>query len=149
MVVRIHRGQCLETPNEAWQPTRTQSRRVNWLAVMAGGALGAALRHAMGGLWVAAAFPWATFVVNVTGSFALGFLARYFGPPHGSHPAFLFLTVGLCGGYTTFSTFTLDTFAIVESRAFVRALTYVSASVLASYAALVVGYQLARSLRPI
>jgi CrcB protein len=122
---------------------------MNWIAVVAGGALGAALRYAVGSLWLAGAFPWGTLVVNVTGSFALGFLARYFGPPHASHTAFLFLTVGLCGGYTTFSTFTLDTFALVEGRAVLRALAYVAASVLISYTALVLGYHLARLIRPV
>ena len=122
---------------------------MNWIAVLTGGALGAGLRYAVGHLWVAVAFPWATLFVNVTGSFALGFLARYAGPPHASHAMFLFLTVGLCGGYTTFSTFTLDTFVLLEGRAVVRALAYVVASVIMSYVALVLGYQLARLLRPV
>src|SRR5688500_12800250 len=52
--------------------TRTQPGRMNWIAVVAGGALGAALRYAVGSLWLAGAFPWGTLVVNVTGSFALG-----------------------------------------------------------------------------
>jgi CrcB protein len=122
---------------------------MNWLAVMAGGALGAALRYAVGSVWPIGAFPWGTLTVNVTGSFALGFLARYFGPPYASHTAFLFLTVGLCGGYTTFSTFAFDAFTLTENRAILRAVTYVLASVLVSYGALVLGYHLARSLRTV
>ena len=125
---------------------------MNWLAVLAGGALGSALRYAVGRAWLAPTsltFPWGTVFVNVTGSMALGFLARYFAPPAGSHALFLFLTVGLCGGYTTFATFTLDAFALVERGAAVRAGAYVGASVVGSYVALVAGYAAARALRPL
>ena len=123
---------------------------MSWLAVMLGGALGSALRFAVGG-WLQPAslsFPWGTFAVNVTGSFALGFLGRYFAPPHGGHATFLLLTVGFCGGYTTFSTFALDAFTIVERGAPLRAGLYVLGSVAASFLAVIAGYVIARSLRP-
>ena len=86
--------------------------------------------------------------MNVTGSFALGFLGRYLAPPHAGHAWFLFFTVGVCGGYTTFSTFALDAFTLVERGATARALGYVTLSVLASYCAVVVGYSTARAFRP-
>ena len=124
---------------------------MNWLAVLAGGAIGSALRYAIAGVWLtptSLSFPWGTLVVNVTGSMALGFLARYFAPPHGSHALFLFLTVGICGGFTTFSTFTLDAFALVERGAVLRATVYLAASVALSYVALIAGYVGARALRP-
>ena len=123
---------------------------MNWLAVMLGGALGSALRYAVGG-WLQAAsagFPWGTLTVNVTGSLALGFLGRYFAPPHANHALFLFLTVGFCGGYTTFSTFALDAFTVAERGASLRTLAYIAASVGLSYVAVVAGYMVARSLRP-
>lgn len=85
--------------------------------------------------------------VNITGSLALGFLGRYFAPPHGSHAVFLFVTVGLCGGYTTFSTFALDAFTLVERGVSVRAAAYLLLSVADSYLALIAGYVSARSLR--
>lgn len=94
-------------------------------------------------------FPWGTALVNVTGSLALGFLGRYFAPPNGSHPLFLFFTVGLCGGYTTFSTFALDAFTLVERGALARAAAYVLGSVVVSYVALVIGYMAARAWRPL
>ena len=125
---------------------------MNWLPVIAGSAIGGALRYAVGHAWIrsgALGFPWGTFVVNVTGSFALGFLARNFGPPHGSHTIFLLLTAGLCGGYTTFSTFTLDTFALMQGGAISRALGYVLASVALSYLALIAGYPLAKNFHPV
>ena len=124
----------------------------NLLAVMVGGALGSGVRYAVAGLWLAPAthgFPWGTLVVNVTGSLALGFLARYVGPAHESQALLLFLTVGLCGGYTTFSTFALDTFVLVERGEVLRAMLYVLASVAASCGALVAGYAAARHLRPL
>jgi len=123
---------------------------MNWLAVLAGGALGSALRYAIAGVWLTPAsltFPWGTLVVNVTGSMALGFLGRYFAPPQASHALFLFLTVGICGGYTTFSTFTLETFALIERGATLRATAYVAANVALSYIALFAGYAGARALR--
>jgi CrcB protein len=125
---------------------------MNWLAVMAGSAIGGALRYAVGHSWIrsgALGFPWGTLVVNVTGSLALGFLARYFAPPHGSHTTFLLLTVGLCGGYTTFSTFTLDTFTLMQGGAAGRAFGYVLASVALSYLALIAGYAIAKNLHPV
>lgn len=75
-----------------------------------GAAIGAALRH-----WVSAAiasdrFPWATLLVNVLGSFALGLLA--FGGA--SEPAMSLFGVGLCGAFTTFSTFAVETVGLVE-----------------------------------
>lgn len=117
------------------------------LAVAVGGALGSVLRYAVGVLWIGAGatgFPWGTLLVNVTGSFALGFLARWFSPASASSPLVLLLTVGVCGGYTTFSTFTLETFALVERGAWLRAAGYVLASVAVSYLALALGYSLAR-----
>jgi CrcB protein len=124
---------------------------MNWIAVGIGGALGSLLRYAVGGVWLSPAsldFPWGTFAVNVTGSFALGFLGRYLAPPHAGPAWFLFFTVGVCGGYTTFSTFALDAFTLVERGATARALGYVTLSVLASYCAVVVGYSTARAFRP-
>ena len=121
------------------------------LAVAVGGAIGSVLRYAVGVLWIGAGatgFPWGTLLVNVTGSFALGFLARWFAPANASSPFVLFLSVGICGGYTTFSTFTLETFAMSERGEWMRALAYVLASVVASFLALALGYQLARTSAP-
>jgi CrcB protein len=124
---------------------------MNWLAVLVGGAAGSALRYAVAGIWLQPAslnFPWGTLLVNVTGSFALGFLGRLAAPPHASHSVFLLLTVGFCGGYTTFSTFSLDTFTIIERGEPMRAGLYVLGSVVASFIAVVIGYSLGRALRP-
>src|SRR5215831_2941867 len=115
---------------------------MNWFAVAIGGAIGSMLRYGIAGVWLSPAsleFPLGTLVVNVTGSFALGFLGRYFAPPHAPHAWFLFFTVGICGGYTTFSTFSLDAFTLVERSATMRAIGYIVVSVIGSYTAVVAG----------
>jgi CrcB protein len=122
------------------------------LTVALGGAFGSVLRYWVGSAFLKAGmtgFPWSTFTVNVTGSLALGFLARYLGPPAGSSTVFLALTVGVCGGYTTFSTFTLDLHTMMARGSVGRALLYAAASVLLSYGALFAGYQWAKALRPL
>lgn len=88
------------------------------LAVGIGGFIGASGRYLLGGMvyrWLPATFPWATFLINVTGCFGIGFLAvlaeerMLLGP--GSR---LFLMVGVLGGYTTFSTFGYETIALLR-----------------------------------
>lgn len=86
---------------------------MNLLAVAGGGALGAALRYLLG-IWVVRghleAWPWATLLVNVVGSALLGGVTIYVTETGAlSVPARLFLTIGLCGGFTTFSTFAYET----------------------------------------
>src|SRR5215213_2779215 len=69
-------------------------------------------------------FPWGTLLVNVTGSFAIGLIAALAGPG-ARHAAYLntrlFLMVGLCGGYTTFSSFSLQTLSLLRSGAVLSA----------------------------
>jgi CrcB protein len=120
-------------------------------AVALGGALGTLLRYWTGVVAIRLGFltvPVATFTVNVVGSLALGFLARYFAPPHGTTTLFVGLSVGLCGGFTTFSAFTLDLYTMMERGQPGRALSYALASVLVSYVALALGIAAARQLHP-
>jgi CrcB protein len=124
--------------------------RVLWIAL--GGALGANARYWLGG-WVQAragvAFPWGTLAVNVTGSFALGLLmALLAGRPAGPNvePLRLFTAIGVLGGYTTFSTFSYETVALLESGDWNRALLNAAGSVLASVFAAWLGMRLGRLL---
>ncbi|HEY5086395.1 MAG TPA: fluoride efflux transporter CrcB [Gemmatimonadaceae bacterium] len=103
--------------------------------------VGAALQQRFG-----LAFPVGTLVVNITGSLLIGFIMRFaLGGTQISPEARIFLTTGICGGYTTFSTFTYDTVLMFESGQFRRAALYVTLSVALSLVATFAGFGLAQS----
>ena len=90
-------------------------------------------------------FPWGTLIINMTGSFLIdAFVAMFAAKWQLSQAMRIFLTVGICGGYTTFSTFSLDAFYRAERGALIPAAGYVVASVVLSIVALVLGVQLIR-----
>jgi fluoride exporter len=120
-----------------------------YLIVFIGAGIGGALRH---GVNVGSTrlfgfgFPFGTFIVNVTGSFVMGLFAGYFAyragvPQH----VRLFLTTGILGGYTTFSTFSLDTALLIERNSYGMAAAYIVGSVAAGLAALFFGLAVFRS----
>lgn len=119
------------------------------LAVAAGGALGSVARYLVGVASTRAfglAFPWGTLIVKVAGSFLIGALVALFAIKADlSQEARLFLTVGLCGGFTTFSTFSLDAWALMERGQWWQAAAYVAGSVLLSVGGLVAGLALVRA----
>src|SRR5206468_2025443 len=93
-----------------------------WIAV--GGALGTVFRYLIGGpitALVAGRFPLGTLVINVLGSFAIGLFSRSFLHSQATPELRAALTVGLCGGFTTFSTFSLETFGLLEGGLYARA----------------------------
>jgi len=91
-----------------------------YLTVAAGGALGTMLRYAISGLVAVRfgeTFPWGTLIINVTGSFVIGFFATLTGPDGRllmSGTIRQFVMVGICGGYTTFSSFSLQTLNLMR-----------------------------------
>ncbi|MEL6589390.1 MAG: fluoride efflux transporter CrcB [Bacteroidota bacterium] len=103
-----------------------------WVAVFVGGGLGSMLRFGLS-RWLTPsenAFPWATFSANILACliFALGFvwLSKKTQVPGAIQ---LMLLVGFCGGFSTFSTFSVETFRLLENQQFVAAFLYVSASI--------------------
>lgn len=117
---------------------------VLWVAL--GGAIGAALRFGVSEgsrrFLAAATFPWATLAVNVAGALALGFILRWAVASDASPQARAFLVFGVCGGFTTFSTFALETASLLETGQLARAALYSLASVVLSVAAIFAGYML-------
>ncbi len=116
--------------------------------VMAGGALGAALRYMIGTalkLRAGEGWPWGTFSVNILGGFAMGALAALVLRGSVSEPLRLFAGVGLLGGFTTFSAFSLEGFNMMQRGQFGLATLYALASVLGSLAALAAGFALVRA----
>jgi len=116
---------------------------MNWVLIAAGGALGSLARYGVG-VFAARAFgvhfPWGTLIVNVLGGLAMGVLAARLGPEH--EPARLLIGVGVLGGFTTFSTFSIETVRMLQQSPLLAGL-YVAASVLLSVAACWAGLALA------
>jgi CrcB protein len=106
-----------------------------YLIVAAGGALGTAARYFLSGLVANAfgqTFPWGTLIINVTGSFIIGFFGTLTGPDGRflvSGTARQFVMVGVCGGYTTFSSFSLQTLSLANDGEWLQAAGNITASV--------------------
>src|SRR5213592_528386 len=103
---------------------------MNYLLVFIGGGLGSTLRHAVNMLsarTLGTAFPWGTFIINITGSTVMGLIAGYLAlRGEASQPWRLFLMTGVLGGYTTFSAFSLDAMLLYERGQLGLALLYVA-----------------------
>jgi CrcB protein len=107
-----------------------------------GGGVGSACRMAIGHyLGRPGGFPWATFGINVLGSLLLGVLYPF--TKDRMHWYFL-LGAGFCGGFTTFSTFSLETLALIEGERWLEAVLYGAGSVLAGVAGVWLGIQLGK-----
>jgi CrcB protein len=117
-----------------------------WVAI--GGALGSVGRYWLSGLVAARfgeTFPWGTLVINVTGSFIIGIFAA-FTDPEGrvlASPGFRqFFMIGICGGYTTFSSFSLQTLRLAQDREWLYAGGNIFLSVALCLIAVWLGYVL-------
>jgi CrcB protein len=124
---------------------------VKVLAVTIGGSLGVNARYWLGAWlsrWTSPQFPWATFTINISGSFAIGLLAVLLARwlPHPNIR--LAVIVGFLGGYTTFSSYSYETFTLAERGEVVLALGYSLGSVVLGLAAVALGVAVARTLAP-
>lgn len=131
-------------------------KAIVYLAVGIGSALGG-----MGRLWIAGlvgqrygeTFPWGTILVNVTGSFAIGVLSAFTATdgrlqPKLSPIAAQFLMAGICGGYTTFSAFSLQTLKLLQAGSLSQAGANIALSVIACIAATGIGYLAGQVFNP-
>jgi CrcB protein len=118
--------------------------------VAAGSAIGGVSRYLLGGLvqrLLDTTFPAGTLLINVTGSLLLGAILRYGVETPTLTPELRgFLTIGLCGGYTTFSTFSYEAVALLEDGEWGRAALYIGLSVGLSILATFLGFALAREV---
>jgi fluoride exporter len=118
-----------------------------WVAI--GGALGTTARYWLSGVvarLVGETFPWGTLVINVTGSFVIGFFAALTGPDgrvFAGSTVRLFVMVGLCGGYTTFSSFSLQTLSLMNDGEWASAGANIGLSVVLCLIAVWAGAMLA------
>ncbi|MDI1296918.1 MAG: fluoride efflux transporter CrcB [bacterium] len=121
------------------------------LLVMSGGAVGALLRYQLGRfagqMLPGASWPWGTFAANLIGGFAMGLLAGWLarGSALSGEPIRLLLGVGVLGGFTTFSSFSLETMLMIQRGEIVTAMGYALFSVIGAVAALALGLSMMRS----
>jgi CrcB protein len=124
----------------------------SYISVILGSIVGAVARFLVSVLFVSQfgdGFPWGTLFVNVTGSFVIGFYAALTGPDGRLFVSVrqrLFVMVGICGGYTTFSAFSLETLRLVQSGKMQTALVYLLVSAITWIASAWIGHALAARL---
>jgi CrcB protein len=128
--------------------TRETGQSAVVAAVSAGGMLGAAGRHGVNE-WLptsSGAFPWSTFVVNVTGCLLMGVLLVTIGELRTPHPlARPFLAVGVLGGFTTFSAYAVEVQQLLDAGRLVMALGYLVGTLLTALLAVAAGMRLMRA----
>jgi CrcB protein len=115
---------------------------------MLGGAIGAGLRHLVGSAALARfgpGFPWGTLGVNLAGGLLIGLLAGWFVRAGANEAARLFLAVGVLGGFTTFSAFSLETYLMLQRGEIAIAALYMGSSVAGSVLLLFLGLWLMRA----
>ncbi|MGB2227413.1 MAG: fluoride efflux transporter CrcB [Parvibaculales bacterium] len=116
-----------------------------WVAL--GGALGAVGRYLVGlSLKTASAFPWATMSVNILGSLLMGLVIGWLSRQNGGSDALrLFVAVGILGGFTTFSAFSMDLFTLLERRDIAATMLYLGGSLLGGLVAFIIGFMALRA----
>jgi len=121
-----------------------------YLVIALGGALGAITRYLIGNLissYFNSGFPWGTFIINITGSFIIGFFLTLIGEQINVSPQWrLAIAVGFVGAYTTFSTFEYELLKLIEGNNISTSFFYVIASLLVGFLAVWGGAVTSRSL---
>lgn len=116
-----------------------------WVAL--GGALGAVGRYLVGlSLKTASGFPWGTMSVNILGSLLMGLVIGWLSRQNGGSDALrLFVAVGILGGFTTFSAFSMDLFTLLERRDIAATVLYLGGSLLGGLVAFIIGFMALRA----
>ena len=121
-----------------------------FMLVCLGGAIGSGLRYLVGGLalrWLGADFPYGTFIVNVVGSFLIGLIQEVaLTSALIPEPTRLFLTVGIMGGLTTYSSFSYDTLHLMQTGAWGYAWVYILVTTAVCLGVCLLGIALGRVL---
>ncbi len=121
---------------------------LNYFYVIAGAAIGGLLRYVVADVVQRNAkiiFPFGTLTVNILGSFLLGFIIFFLGEREIISPELrLFLTVGICGGFTTFSTFSYETLVLIQEAQFLYATINILLNVILSLFAIYLAYFLSK-----
>ncbi|HBH62713.1 MAG TPA: fluoride efflux transporter CrcB [Nitrospiraceae bacterium] len=118
-----------------------------FMLLAAGGAIGSLMRYSLSGLtynYINGIFPWGTLVVNLAGSFAIGFLWGIFEIENMSPEIRNFVFAGILGGFTTFSTFTLESFNLLRDGEIRLAISNILASNIAGIALVFAGFYVSR-----
>jgi len=124
----------------------------SYIFIAIGSALGGVARYWCSGVvarLIGETFPWGTLLVNISGSFVIGFFVALTGPDGRvfvSSTARQFVTIGVCGGYTTFSSFSLQTLQLMQDGEWLPAGANIVGSVVLCLIAVWLGYALAASL---
>lgn len=121
---------------------------LGYLMIAIGGAIGSMARYWFAAFMVSVTgptFPWGTLIINIVGSFAIGLFAswtRGSGIVHLSHDMALFTMVGICGGFTTFSSFSLQTLDLIRGKRALHGVGYILLSVVLGLAGVWIGTKL-------
>ncbi len=123
----------------------------SYWAVALGSAVGGVLRFAIAG-WIGrtmgGTFPWGTLLVNISGCLLIGLLAPFFPPTDRGFPWRAFLLPGICGGYTTFSSFGLESHGLWRTEGSDRAFLYMAASLICGVLAVWLGLAIGERFAP-
>lgn len=121
-----------------------------WLQVLLGGAIGSLLRFSLAefiSLKSTGTFPWAVFSVNIIGSFMIGLLAAYSLQNENLASYRFLIIVGLLGGFTTYSSFALESLELIQTKAWTHAVLYIGGTNLFGLISVYIGYQLISWIR--
>jgi CrcB protein len=117
---------------------------LSFLLVGAGGAIGSMLRYSVAFAPVNKNFPYHTFAVNIVGSFFIGILFGLFLKNNITNETWKLLGIGVCGGFTTFSAFSLEGFQLIQQQRYSIFLLYFFLSIIMGLVATLLGYALTK-----